>query len=595
MGGGQGKHADEVHMEACDHSPIFACFDALDDGSAEGTEKCGACKEMVAGFFTRRAIQSGHSIFDKGNVGRRDLLIVERGELRMVSCHGEKGKAELMSRPVIKTIGENEMLGMMELVREVETDVDPVTGELPTDVVASQKCQLLVLSQDTYQTKLKGSGEQACAMFCANLDAITRASVVAWLRKVKLFKDLGPDGLAKLAEVAHFRSLAVGNTVLRQGEQVNRLQVVLSGSLEVTCASEAPGAEEGSQIVVGKLVAGDFFGESAILKPDDEHHGNIHLGSTASLTTKAECLFIYFNADEMRSVFEQMPEVLQQIDGFIKNRLTGQLLAMHLSLFDSMNSASVALFTSALTVQSYSTGEVVFEKDSHGIDFYVLIQGSVMIDDGEDVHVELTNKGAYFGEVALLRAEPRAATITAGENTTLACIPGETFRTLCLTSPSIAAEFEIKALGSKAGIGALLTHPRTCDLLKKSLDAEFASENYRCWLDMEDYKVSHAMGADKKDLYAKANKIYADFIITTTDDQVNLSGKVTKVLKKYFGDISGTDFHPDPPPIDLFEGAAKCINNNLRGNLQRFCTTDDYKAVLAELAVYTPRRGGPKR
>ena len=98
------------------------------------------------------------------------------------------------------------------------------------------------------------SQDTACTMFCENLNSITRASVVAWLHKVKLFKNLGQQGLEKLAQVAHFRSLAVGNTVLKQGEKVTRLQVVLSGSLEVSCESQAPGAEPGTQVVVAKTV-----------------------------------------------------------------------------------------------------------------------------------------------------------------------------------------------------------------------------------------------------------------------------------------------------------------------------------------------------
>ncbi|KAH8096124.1 cAMP-dependent protein kinase regulator [Aureococcus anophagefferens] len=546
MGGGQGKVADgHAHIEACDHSPIFACFDKLGDAA-----EAASCKEEVAGFFTRKTVKEGASIFAKGGVGRRDLLIVERGGLRMVSCHGEKGKKELLARPVIKTVGENEMMGMMELVREVETDIDPATGDYPTDVVAESKCQLLV----------------------------------------KLFKQLGPSNLEMLSEVAHFRSLAVGNEVLKQGETVTRLQVVLSGSLDVMCESQDPGAAPGTQIVVGHLGAGDFFGESSILGREDEHHGANHLASTASLRTTSESLFIYFHADEMRKVFLEVPEILESIDKFVKDRLTGQLLAMHLSLFDSMNQASIALFTSALTVQSYHEGDVVFEKDSHGIDFYVLVQGAVSIDDGEDVHVTLDHKGAYFGEVALLRAEPRAATVAAKGNTTIACIPGETFRTLCLTSPSVAAEFEIKALGAKASIGALLTHPRTAPLLKKTLDDEFASENYRFWLDAEDYKSNHAMGGDPKDLWAQVDKIYATYVTTTTDEQINLSGKATKILKKYFDEAAKPGGRDAPPARDVFDGSEKCVNNNLKGNVQRFCKTQGYVDFIAELAVYTPRK-----
>ncbi|KAH8076200.1 cAMP-dependent protein kinase regulator [Aureococcus anophagefferens] len=424
----------------------------------------------------------------------------------MVSCHGEKGKKELLARPVIKTVGENEMMGMMELVREVETDIDPATGDYPTDVVAESKCQLLVLTQETYANELKGKGSKASAMFCDNLDSITRASasVVAWLHKVKLFKQLGPSNLEMLSEVAHFRSLAVGNEVLKQGETVTRLQVVLSGSLDVMCESQDPGAAPGTQIVVGHLGAGDFFGESSILGREDEHHGANHLASTASLRTTSESLFIYFHADEMRKVFLEVPEILESIDKFVKDRLTGQLLAMHLSLFDSMNQASIALFTSALTVQSYREGDVVFEKDSHGIDFYVLVQGAVSIDDGEDVH--------------------------------------------------------------------------------------FASENYRFWLDAEDYKSNHAMGGDPKDLWAQVDKIYATYVTTTTDEQINLSGKATKILKKYFDEAAKPGGRDAPPARDVFDGSEKCVNNNLKGNVQRFCKTQGYVDFIAELAVYTPRK-----
>ncbi|KAH8044202.1 cAMP-dependent protein kinase regulator [Aureococcus anophagefferens] len=350
----------------------------------------------------------------------------------MVSCHGEKGKKELLARPVIKTVGENEMMGMMELVREVETDIDPATGDYPTDVVAESKCQLLVLTQETYANELKGKGSKASAMFCDNLDSITRASVVAWLHKVKLFKQLGPSNLEML--------------------------------------SEDPGAAPGTQIVVGHLGAGDFFGESSILGREDEHHGANHLASTASLRTTSESLFIYFHADEMRKVFLEVPEIRR-----------------------------------ASTSSRIHEGDVVFEKDSHGIDFYVLVQGAVSIDDGEDVHVTLDHKGAYLGGRALA-AEARGDGDGQGQHDDRVH-PG---RDLPHALPHVAVRRRrVRDQGAGAAPIALLTHPSDRAAAEKTLDDEFASENYRFWLDAEDYKSNHAMGGDPKDLWAQVDKIYA--------------------------------------------------------------------------------------
>ena len=41
---------------------------------------------------------------------------------------------------------------------------------------------------------------------------------------------------------------------------------------------------------------------------------------------------------------------------------------------------------------------------------------------------------------------------------------------------------------------------------------------------------------------------------------------------------------------DVFDGSEKCVNNNLKGNVQRFCKTQGYVDFIAELAVYTPRK-----
>ena len=373
----------------------------------------------------------------------------------------------------------------------------------------------------------------------------------------------------------------------RKDAKLDRLHVVLSGSLRVHCHDA-----KGQECTVGHLQSGDFFGESALLKRDDKDHGFLPLGSTASVTTESECLFIYFEASKMRECLESMPQIAARIDRYIKDRITAQLLAMNLTLFEAMRPAAVALFTSVLEIHTYTRGDAIIVEGECNEFFYVLVSGAVAVDAGEGakaVHVDLTAKGDYFGEMSLLRHEAAHASVKAAADTTLACIPGESFAALCLSSPEMAAEFEIKALGTKASVGALLCHPRTAPLLKAFLDAEFSSENYHAWDLVEQFRATAYAGGggDPAKLQADAQAIYGRYFANDAEELINMSAKATRALKKHFDAPP-----PDGPPSDLFEPAQKCISNNLRGNLQRFCVTPDYKTLLDDFGIY--KKAGKK-
>ncbi|EGB03131.1 hypothetical protein AURANDRAFT_68271 [Aureococcus anophagefferens] len=439
MGGQQDKFAVAPDSTAVlsDHTPIFGCFEEGANGLS--VEEACAHRDRIASYFVRRVVPNGASIFSH-KVGLRDLVIVEKGGLRMVSykAGSANGRDSAKNRTVIKVVGENEMLGLVELVQNVEQEADEATGRMPTDVLAQGKTYLLVLSQDKYIKEMmaKRDSDVACGLFCDNLLNLTKDKVLAWLNK-----------------------------------------------------------------------------------------------------------------------------------------------------------------------------------------------GSVEIAVDEDENVVLDKKGSYFGELALIREEPRAAAVKARGATILARISGANFKKLCLGSPSVAAEFEIKALGTKASVGAMLVHPRTAPLLKASLDKELATENYECWDAIEAFRFAAETAADDK-LAEQALAIYKKWIDTTTDDQVNLSGKVTRALKTYFDgaklcriqplvksksirltfgriDFSRRALEAKPKssrrncrtrspltgrrsPYSTARRSA--LSNNLKGNLQRFCVTAEYKAFLGELNVYKKGR-----
>jgi len=72
-------------------------------------------------------------------------------------------------------------------------------------------------------------------------------------------------------------------------------------------------------------------------------------------------------------------------------------------------------------------GQVLFKQGDEGNDFYVIVSGSVEVSVNDNVVANL-GAGDYFGELALLRAEPRTASIKAVTKLSLLQITREKFQ-----------------------------------------------------------------------------------------------------------------------------------------------------------------------
>jgi len=92
-----------------------------------------------------------------------------------------------------------------------------------------------------------------------------------------------------------------------------------------------------------------------------------------------------------------------------------------------------------------------------------------------------TKQGDYFGEMALISSDPRIASAIATEASTCARLPVEQFRAAFMYSAVSSAEFELKALRTKASAAAVLNHPFTSKKFEAFLESEHAEENYLFW------------------------------------------------------------------------------------------------------------------
>ena len=84
-----------------------------------------------------------------------------------------------------------------------------------------------------------------------------------------------------------------------------------------------------------------------------------------------------------------------------------------------------------------SAGTTIFEEGDRGTSMYVILQGQVALSI-RGTEVDIATPGDFFGEMALIDAQPRSATATAKTDCLLAAIDEERFKYLVASTPYFA-------------------------------------------------------------------------------------------------------------------------------------------------------------
>ena len=97
----------------------------------------------------------------------------------------------------------------------------------------------------------------------------------------------------------------------------------------------------------------------------------------------------------------------------------------------------LGLFRSEENVVTVKAGDNLFRKGDPGKAMYVVLSGELRVGDGNKVFEQLA-PGGLVGEMALIDHVPRAATVTATTDSTLAEIDEKRFLFLTQQTPSFA-------------------------------------------------------------------------------------------------------------------------------------------------------------
>lgn len=117
-----------------------------------------------------------------------------------------------------------------------------------------------------------------------------------------------------------------------------------------------------------------------------------------------------------------------------------------LPLFSELSPESAERLAESFTSLQVAVGEAVISEGSGGDQFYVVADGKLEVtrraSTGAPLSLGMLRGGDYFGEIALLREQPRSATVTAVTPSVLLMLPRRDFERMVEADPSVREALE---------------------------------------------------------------------------------------------------------------------------------------------------------
>lgn len=115
------------------------------------------------------------------------------------------------------------------------------------------------------------------------------------------------------------------------------------------------------------------------------------------------------------------------------------------SVFSDLPTQQIDSIASELQTVKVEEGEIIVRQGGPADKFFIIVDGAVDVEQQDDAgfrKLSSLGRGHFFGEVAIMRGTPRAATVRATAPTTLIAMDRDIFRDLVAQSLGMTADFD---------------------------------------------------------------------------------------------------------------------------------------------------------
>jgi ferredoxin-NADP reductase/CRP-like cAMP-binding protein len=248
------------------------------------------------------------------------------------------------------------------------------------------------------------------------------AEALGLLSAIAPFAALPEDQLRGIAAVVEEHRFASGHLIVREGDPGDALYLIAEGAVQVIGR-----AFEGTDVVLARLEAGQFFGEQALV-PGGTRRRN------ATVRALGPCRLLSLSRDALLGSLAEDSSLSREF------RLRGD---EQRALRDSQLREEVLRklnLADKYEIVWLEEGDWVFHQGEPGEHVYLIMTGSARVvreDDAGWRNLSELGPGQFFGELAVLERSPRSASVVATSKLELVRIDGAWFRTVLETHPRL--------------------------------------------------------------------------------------------------------------------------------------------------------------
>lgn len=214
--------------------------------------------------------------------------------------------------------------------------------------------------------------------------------------------------------LAAFKEVSVkkGETLIEQGADGDKLYLIEEGEAEVfktRVVDEKTGKTE--TVKVNTMKKGDTVGELALMY-NAPRAATVIAATDLKLWSLDRETFGHIVRDAAAKKREMYEESLKEV-----------------ALLKDVDPYERSKVADALKTQTYEAGDEIITEGQEGDTFYLLLDGEAEALKGGKVVMDY-KRGGYFGELALLKNQPRAATVRAKTHCKVAYMNRKSFKRL---------------------------------------------------------------------------------------------------------------------------------------------------------------------
>jgi len=239
-----------------------------------------------------------------------------------------------------------------------------------------------------------------------------KARLTSVLKISFLFQGLEKANLDIIVDAMIEKEVSANERIIQEGDDGDCMYVIESGAIE--CLKKISGEEK----VVKNCGPGDFFGELALL-----------YNCPRAASVEARNTAVLWELD--RQTFNHIVR-----DASMKKRETFEKFLHGVKLLESLTASERGALADSIHKEVVTAGATVIKQGDVGDRFYLVESGELTAsksgNDGADSAREVNKykRGDYFGELALIKNETRAATVVAATDAELLWLDNKTFKSL---------------------------------------------------------------------------------------------------------------------------------------------------------------------